>query len=429
MRLRTLSLLCSLLAGCAAACHGQNAPVLTGYVTRAVSASDFDVNGFRILCRAKLGSDSKPIGDEKVAVVNCPGEAPNVGDMLAIQYTQSDTRINAVYATRIDKQRTSRFGEVSGSAVIDAAPTEEAAGGQQPGLTVRADGFRIRITAKTRIEWNPPLQSLADVKAGIWIRYKGKLNAAGVLLAASAQIGPNALGGREEKLRAKNEYDPSAVPADARQNYLKDAITVGLDAKKFPPYKDEEMQARIEKVGSSLVPAYQRALPASDPAKFEFRFQLIDTKLLAEALALPNGIILVPRQVVERLQSGSQLAAVLADGIACVIERQQYRTEGKIKAAYASEVAAAIVPYAGFGMLVSGGSPMDIERREREQRDRVSIALMHDAGYDIVQAPMAWWDPAKRASPDTDIPERVAYLYRILGAVWSHPAGSASAAE
>ena len=56
--------------------------------------------------------------------------------------------------------------------MIDAPPVEQAAG-----LTVRADGYRIHIAGETKSDFTPPLKSLADVKAGDWIKYKGKLTA------------------------------------------------------------------------------------------------------------------------------------------------------------------------------------------------------------------------------------------------------------
>ena len=424
------SLLCGLLAGYAVAPYAQEVPVLTGYVTRTTSPSDFDVNGVRILCGGKDGEDSKLSHDVTVAVVACPGEAPHLGDSFAIHYSVRNTAMHAIYASRIDKQHTSTSGGISGSAVIDAMPDRKADGGKQTELNVRADGYRIRITANTKIDWSSPLQSLADVKAGDWIKYKGKIDAAGVLVAASGQIGPNAMGGGEKKLRTNHEYDPSAIPADAKQNYLKDALTVGYDPKKFPPFKDVVLQARIERIGNSLVPAYQRALPASDPARTDFRFQLIDTKLFRDAFTLSSGIILVPHQVAEMMENDSQLAAVLADGIARVLERQEYRMEGKIKTGYASMLAMPISPYAGVGGL-GGNMAMEMQKRAMEQRSRVSLFLLQDAGYDVAQAPMAWWLlAAGRPEPfsNSEVPERAAYLYRILGETWRDSAVPATAA-
>jgi len=413
MQPRTFLLLCSIFAVCAALPYAQEGPVLTGYVTRVASSSDFDINRFRIVCNGKAGDDSQPPRDKTIPVAKCPGEAPHIGDTFAIHYRVRDTAMHSIYATRIDKQRSSSPGAVSGSAVIDAMPIEEAVGAKLTDLTVRADGYRIRITAKTKIDWAPPLQSLADVKTGDWIKYKGKINAAGMLIATSVQIGPNAIRDDETRRRNKKEYDPSAIPANAKQNYLKDAVAGGFDPKRFPPFKDDVLQARIEKIGNSLVPAYQRALPASDPARIDFRFQLIDTKLFGNTFTLPNGIILVPHETAEKTENDSQLAAVLADGIAGVLERQEYRLDWKIKLAYASALTTPILPLGGIGDNVA----MEIQKRAMEQRIRVSLGLLQDAGYDISQAPMVWWLLAT-GKPDeasgTEVPERAAYLYRIL---------------
>lgn len=395
--------------------------MLTGYVTRVVSASDFDVNGIRILCIEKAGEVPDPLRNKSVQTADCPNETPRAGDSLAVHYTVRDNSKHAIYATRFEKQPPSPFGELGGSAVIDAPPKEDEAGTQSPGLTVRADGLRIRIEAKTSIEWNAPLKALADVKSGNWIRYKGKVNAAGVLIASSVQIGPNVISASEEKLRTKKEFDPSTVPADAKQNYLKNAFAGGYDAKKFPPFPDAAMQGRIEKVGRSIVPAYQQSLPDSDPAKIDFRFQLIDTNHFRETLTLPSGLILIPHQVVERLQNDSQLAAILADGIARALEKQQYRLDGKVKAAYAVMAATPISPFAAYGSNVA----MAIQKKEMEQRGRVSLVLLHDAGYDIAQAPVAWWllDPKKpQPLSDIPIPDRAAYLFRVIEEIWKDPA-------
>ncbi len=427
-------LICGLLAGLPAASDGQDSPVLTGYVTRAALGSDFDVNGIRVLCSGvRAGSIESNRGTIESAV-GCPGDAPFLGEPLEVygaRHIEPGTidRADAIIATRIERQ-SSRNAEISGSAVIDAAPIPGAAGTQASDLLIRADGYRIRITGKRKVVMRPPLQSLADVKAGGWIKYKGKFDAAIDLIATSVEIGPNALGSREQRLREKDEYDPTAVPADAKQNLLKNAITLGYDPKEFPASKDTEMQARVERIGASLVPAYQRALADSDAAKIRFRFQVIDTKRFRDAFALPSGIVLVPHQVVERMQNDSQLASVLADGIARVLERQQYRTEGKTKTAYTAMLAGAFVPYGWMGMSIAGEAASGIQERAMEQSGRTSLTLLHDAGYDIDQAPLAWWllAPGKpQPLSEIETPDRSVYLYRILGEIWHNPHASADA--
>jgi hypothetical protein len=76
----------------------------------------------------------------------------------------------------------------------------------------------------------------------------------------------------------------------------------------------------------------------------------------------------------------------------------------------------------GFGSIAALGFRQSVElHRQQEQTARVSLDLMHEVGFDISQAPIAWWllDP-RHPKPITDIPmpTYVAHLYRILGTTW-----------
>jgi hypothetical protein len=58
---------------------------------------------------------------------------------------------------------------------------------------------------------------------------------------------------------------------------------------------------------------------------------------------------------------------------------------------------------------------------EREQRDRVSLFLLQDAGYDVYQAPLAWWALADQKAAGLErapLPARSLNLYKILGETW-----------
>ena len=103
-------------------------------------------------------------------------------------------------------------------------------------LLVRADGYWICIDSKTKLKLARPLQTLADLKAGDWVDYSGVKGTDGEVTVASAKFGPNIPGKSEEGLRAKAEFDPSAVPADVRQNYWRmHALGRGLDPEIFRP--------------------------------------------------------------------------------------------------------------------------------------------------------------------------------------------------
>jgi hypothetical protein len=235
-----------------------------------------------------------------------------------------------------------------------------------------------------------------------------------------------------EELRKKTEFDPSAVPQNAKQGRVKAAL-VGYDPKKFPPYQDAAMQAHVEKIGNSLIPAYQRELPDSDSAKVNFRFQVVDGQGFLGEIMLPSGIILIPHQVVERMQNDSQVAAILATGIAGVLERQTYHELPPSRALAAGELGAAVAgAFVPGGFLVEsmvGGISDQKQAAILEQNARVSLDLLNDAGYDIDQAPIAWWLTASnkpRPFNKIDMPDRAEYLYRILGETWHNPAASAA---
>jgi hypothetical protein len=416
-------LLCGLVAVPCAVSQQQEDPAIDGYVTRAASSSDFDVNGFRVVCGADTQTTvGQPQSNEVLSTQGCPQERPYLGEPMKI-YGSLKKKKHAVEAERIEARPVVR-GEIAGSAVIDEMPTIDSAGAQPGSPMVRADGYRIVINGKTTIAWDPPLNSIAGIEAGDWLEYKGRQRPDGVIVAELVKLSPGIVSGDEQRLRQKYDFDPSTTPSDAKQNKIKTVLGYP-DPRKIPLFKDPPMQARITEIGDKLVPAYQRALRDSDPAKIHFRFELVDEKNWHDALTLPSGIIFVPRQVVERMQNDSQLATVLADNMACALERQQYRF-GDIQNELAvtslgSEAIGLIVPGAGLvGEAAAIGSE-EIQTKLLQQSARVSLGLLHDAGYDINQAPVAWWLLAANKPEPTEkilLPVRAAYLYRALGENW-----------
>ena len=119
------------------------------------------------------------------------------------------------------------------------------------------------------------------------------------------------------------------------------------------------LQQRVARLGYRLVPSYQTALAPADPSKIHFRFAVMDDNGLRSEFCDQTGLILIPRQIVERLRNDDQLAAVLAD------------------------LAASLVG--------ANGTPASKDQIGLvEQRARVALALMADAGFDPRQALEAW---------------------------------------
>jgi predicted Zn-dependent protease len=151
------------------------------------------------------------------------------------------------------------------------------------------------------------------------------------------------------------------------------------------------VQERVDRIGNSLIPAYQRDLPADDPTKVDLRFQVVDGAKRRDAMTLSNGIVLIPEQLVVRLESDAQLAAVLADNIACALEKQDLRAIPARRALTASDVSlwagGAFVPGLGLAPVVTDGvTKSQMQRHAEEQSGRVSLVLLRQAGYDITEA-------------------------------------------
>jgi len=170
-----------------------------------------------------------------------------------------------------------------------------------------------------------------------------------------------------------------------------------------------------------LVPAYQRALAESDPTKLNFRFYLVENSPVNDAIVLSNGIMLVPKKVMDQLIEDSQLAAVLADNIAAALEKQEYRKIPIREKALGAELGAGgaglFVPGLGLATLVTSSAANSALRRLVQQTDRVSLELLSDSGYDVREAPIAWWKLSSK-HPDelwlTEPPEKSGYLFSVL---------------
>jgi hypothetical protein len=181
------------------------------------------------------------------------------------------------------------------------------------------------------------------------------------------------------------------------------------------------MQARVTKIGESLVPKYQRDLPDGDPAKVQFRFQVVDQPAWRDNTVTPGGVILIPKQVVERMENDSQLAAVLADGVAGQLEKRGYKSLSLKHQAEIADLASMAAPGGLVVLLVANKKVSDAELRLQDQAARVSLGLLNDAGYKLTEAPKAYWtlstkDPKPLVA--VNLPEHVACLYEALGTTW-----------
>jgi hypothetical protein len=180
------------------------------------------------------------------------------------------------------------------------------------------------------------------------------------------------------------------------------------------------VQARVRRIGASLIPKYQNALADDDPTKIPFRFYVVVEKDVRTEVGCEEGLVLIPLEVADRLQKDDQLAAVVADGVAANLQRQKARYANQLMVIGMAQFGAHFVSGAGVGTTVAGDAvKRNIERKLEDERAGLALGLMADAGYDPWQAPEAWrlLAPSQVPTDTTKLkyPVRSVYLTEILG--------------
>lgn len=229
-----LSLL--LFAGIPCFCQSSETlptPILSGVVTRLASASDFDVNGTRILL------DSKTVIQEEFKKgsgtgVELSSLSLNVGDSLDIYGKE----VNKPRGVRADTVVLHTFEpqSVSGAAVVEALLQPDS--NSHFKLMVRADGYSIGVTAETNIKFIDPLKSKSDIGPDVVIKYQGTEQPGGIVVAKEALFSKNQVSAARIKEETRWDYDPYSVAADSKQSRTDKAFR-GIDPSKFPLHRDD----------------------------------------------------------------------------------------------------------------------------------------------------------------------------------------------
>jgi Domain of unknown function (DUF5666) len=402
-----------------AACAGQDqaAFAVEGYITAVSTPNGFDVNGMHVITSAEtvygLIGDKTPHHDSSLQSALKMGAYVRVAGSTERQ--SKSATASAVYFRDDWDKKLAGFGVID--KVIEAGP--------EP--LYEADGYRILIASSTEARFSKGLNALADVGTNTWVKYEGKRNEAGELVATRAEFVP----ARQGKI--KNPPQSDSLPT---QPSLIDAKGKVVSAHTKVRYSDaggvcgwhkvimdQALQERVRRVGLTVVPAFQRQLADGELSKIQFRFWVVDESQFREDLECEEGLILVPIQVVARLGNEDQLAAVLANGVAfsLIMQGIKIRTNGLEKAGEVADDIALVADPVGT-LLIDGtiGSIVSHEyaMKLREQAGRISLALMTDAGYDPWQAPEAWRLLAPKNLPSDlsslKYPSRSGYQLGIL---------------
>jgi hypothetical protein len=427
-----------------------------GYITAVQSPTSFEVYGTQV--------ETSP---ETTWRITGKGAAMNYGQPLRslvqvgvyVRVAGQTNRHTHIVAGEEISLRNDWDRKLSGIGVIDKLLE----GGPQPKF--RADGYRIRITSSTDVAFSGDLKTLNDLTPNTWLHFEGKLDKSGALIATKVNFLPSrparfksVLGSEVNKITVAGE-PTSAVPSGSgpADEITGDSEGPTVDSSAQPETKtqpnekhrysehkshfkeveDPALQARVQRIGLSVVPEYQKKLPDDHPAKIQFRFIAVDNAKYRSEICSVDGLIVVPWRVVERLKSDDQLAAVLADGVAFDLQRQAARIVSVnrvlLGADIAGDIAGAFVPGLSLVTLATMGSEHKINVLMEEERGRIALALMRDAGYDLRQAPEAWRLLAPKHLPANlgalKYPDRSGYQLSVLRLQYGQSADAPASAN
>jgi hypothetical protein len=354
-----------------------------GYITATHAPGGFEINGTQVVIQPSTGY--RLFGEKKSRIDSPLRDAAQIGAYVFVEGafdkpTRTATARTVVFRDDWDQP-------VFGVGVIDKV---DSAG---PRPVLRVDGFLIRISPTTKCSFHQDLKSLADVNTNTWVRFQAKHGKDGLLDATTA-------GFFRVKAKVVKQAPDAAtiemnfVAPDLAQN--KDgSLNMGLLNKPHPILADTALQTRVMRVGANVIPAYQKAMTDTDPYKIPFRIYAIDNDpACLDGCALHGGLILISKQSVDRLTRDDQLAAVLAECVVTELQRQAagvQRDSLKELGAKVGEDAADIAMSPLFAVPFEIGYFIGNAETERlEQRQRLALALLDDAGYDPWQAPEAW---------------------------------------
>ena len=221
--------------------------------------------------------------------------------------------------------------------------------------------------------------------------------------------------------KAEKKYWAHFTPAIHVPDYQKHAS----GSVKFPHARadkilpDQAIQNYVSRLGTTLIPQYQRTLPETDETKIHFRFYVFQPvgKTFSHdfAVASPDGLILIPEDTLARMKNEAQLASLLSYAITSVLQKHTYIEQ------YAR-------PDFSFNPDVVDTARFVFTLSMSEQALRIGIREMYLAGYDIREAPLAWAAAAGKPVvnpvmdpkyPNEDVPWETAYAFDYISRYYS----------
>ena len=171
--------------------------------------------------------------------------------------------------------------------------------------------------------------------------------------------------------------DASSIPIDEEREM---GLAVAEQAaREMPLLQDEPVVRFVRELGAYIV---RRA----DTTGRDYEFRVVDSEV-PNAFAIPGGFIFVNRGILERAETASELAGVLAHEIGHVVER--HGLEQMAKAQNTSTIVSLVYVLLGrtpggaeqVALQVAGSAWMAKHSREAEREaDRVAVVYLARAG-------------------------------------------------
>jgi len=395
-----------------------------GYVTNLISPTQFEIEDYRITRDLSLILElEKEEGEE---AVQFRPEDIRVGTELEIK-GEYDEKSGELHAKSI-KVFLDEYKKVKRTALIERQPMLKQASGGWEG-TFFADGQTIQVGPLTKIFFKPNkseskvikqhekqqkhaagqqqpapaadaepadnlklLESLDQIGPNTFMTYEGLRQLDGSIAATRLEFVRNDMEKGESRLW--KELEPKVKEsgfAESKPGELK-IRNVG----KFKLLPSQEVQNYVQQLGDSLVPAFQKDMPANDPNKIHFRFYVVDEKQ-PNAFALANGVVVVHSSMFGVVENEAQLAAIVGHEITHTIEKHtwrqlQYHKKKLMALRIGGAVAAGMGAYGvrDITTLVEAAVRNGYSRSLENQADREGLQNMFAAGYDPREAPNVW---------------------------------------
>ena len=461
------------------------AGTLNGFVTQVISSTDFDVGALHVMMSGKtqcetedLHSDIQLISKPSYSIfahhyfvlhsrpvpasarlTSCQRLPLTVGSHIRIlgDARQGSFLAKLVIAYNVEIRQTfatdATHSDWEGGALLEETPqvsrTEHGWAG-----TMWLDGYPMTVTPDTYLQAAPlgtemgyrpfrffdapemgailsksssPAFSATLLRPNTWATYRGAGRVGGDVLLYQARLWTNQIDIKEKEywtqlapLVRTPEYW-SHIPGSVRFAHMSADKVLAI-------LPDQNIQDFVSKLGESLIPQYQKALPELDTTKIDFRFYVVrpnSAELNAEmtkisgtpltlrpsanagAVAVPNGLILVPDSTLVRVHDVAQLASILSYAITSVLQKHSYITR------YARSSNMSGMDFSSFLWDMS----------KSEQSLRIGIRQMYLSGYDIRESPFAWavaqGKPVNNPiinskNPDKEIPWYAAYAFNYI---------------